>query len=532
MSNSYKVTVIAGSKVVADMAKSVKESTIEASLEVKMVAGGASEATAVLLNPPNPLPLTSNRKMTKAIGWYKNATGSAWEAPKGYDNTNWWSFETGLWSLGTSSPYPVNPADGKVVEGDAKATSGDVVYKSIKPIDSIVNGGNVPFGILQDIETYNITDTSVFAEVNLRKPAPKSGKIGLIRIFAHKVGDIKAAVFKDETPVGSSVATLRNMQEVLLNCATVGVNTFLDGTHFNNFYVEAGWLAGVRKMVDGALPTRIALPIGTKGGARGTSTSAPVVGSASNMGIHPLEFAIEFEVNYVGIDSDLTAANKKVLTLESQLALAVKTSDYKLEYGNNLLDPSMRILGKYFDSAGNIQSGSGWEIVWIDVSRFKAGDQFTLGAMVISTGHAAWYTDNTKDGYAGNYSTGTLPKVFTYPTGISPNWLGCTVMRGGISNPNIMFNAGVVALPYEPYKKPVIIGFGELEIKAGNNGGGQSSDQPTNTTDSVKFAFITAGGAEFPIEVWDGVSPTDLMKNQFFAFEDGNSNSYAIRMKK
>lgn len=106
MAKSYKVSVFAGTKVVADMAQQVKNATIEASLELKPIAGGATEATAVLLPVPNPLPVNSNRKRTKAIGWYKNATGPAWEAPKDYDNTNWWSYETGLWSLGSSVPMP------------------------------------------------------------------------------------------------------------------------------------------------------------------------------------------------------------------------------------------------------------------------------------------------------------------------------------------------------------------------------------------------------------------------------------------
>lgn len=109
MSNSYKVTVIAGTKVVADMAQKVSQSTVEASLELKPIAGGSTEATAVLLTPPNPLPVNSNRKRTKAIGWYKNATGPAWEAPAGADNTNWWSYETGLWNLGSSVPMPAAP---------------------------------------------------------------------------------------------------------------------------------------------------------------------------------------------------------------------------------------------------------------------------------------------------------------------------------------------------------------------------------------------------------------------------------------
>ncbi|WP_153848588.1 hypothetical protein [Sphingobacterium paramultivorum] len=111
MAKSYKVSVFAGTKVVADMVQQVKNSAIDASLELKPIAGGTTEATAVLLSPPNPLPVSSNRKRSKAIGWYKNATGPAWEAPKGFDNTNWWSYETGIWSLGSSVPLPIIPID-------------------------------------------------------------------------------------------------------------------------------------------------------------------------------------------------------------------------------------------------------------------------------------------------------------------------------------------------------------------------------------------------------------------------------------
>jgi len=131
MAKSYKVSVFAGTKVVADMAQQVKNATVEASLELKPITGGATEGTAVLLPIPNPLPVNSNRKRSKAIGWYKNATGPAWEAPKGFDNTNWWSYETGLWSLGSSVPMLNSPADGVVMPANTKATSGDTVYKSI-----------------------------------------------------------------------------------------------------------------------------------------------------------------------------------------------------------------------------------------------------------------------------------------------------------------------------------------------------------------------------------------------------------------
>jgi hypothetical protein len=500
---------------------------------VPTVKGGATEATAVLLSAPAFSP-EKPRKMEKASGWYKNATGAAWNAPSNFDNTNWW--DGTKWYLSASNPMPVNLADGKVVEGDTKATSGDVVYKAVKPVNSLVNGGNISFGIMQEISTYNVTDTSEYVEVNLRKPITKKGKVKRVNIWASKIGDIRVAAFKGESAVGASLATLRNMIEFLLTCSAVGLNTFVDGTHFNNFLVEASWLVGVRKVAGGALPTRIALTTGTKGCARLASTTTPAVGSVSNMGTHPMEFAIEFEVEYVGIDSDLTATNKKVVVLESEANLAVKTTDYMLNYGNNYFD-NTRIPDKYFDSAGNIQTDTtalGWEMAWVDVSMFKAGDQFTLGAMVISTGHSAWYTGDVKDGYAGSYSTGTLPKVYTYPSGISPKRLGITTKRNNVANPNIMVNAGAVAIPFEPYHKPTIKGLGDLEIEGAKNGdgGGAKSDQELYKTSSVEFAFITASGATFPVEVWDEVAPTEIKSGEIYAFDDGNPVSYAFRLKK
>lgn len=110
MAKSYKVTVIAGTKVVADMAKNVLDATIEASIQVKTVAGGASSATPTILAPG---PAGQNRKMEDVVGWFVNGTadeppiavGEPWEAPAGFKNTNWWDGTT--WSLGSSVELPV-----------------------------------------------------------------------------------------------------------------------------------------------------------------------------------------------------------------------------------------------------------------------------------------------------------------------------------------------------------------------------------------------------------------------------------------
>ncbi|WP_333802571.1 CotH kinase family protein, partial [Sphingobacterium multivorum] len=109
MAKSYKVSVIAGTKVVADMAQQVKNATIEASIQIKTVKGGATSATATIL-PPGPA--GANRKMEDVEGWFVNgtaanppvATGTPWEAKSGFKNTNWWSGSS--WGLGSSIPIP------------------------------------------------------------------------------------------------------------------------------------------------------------------------------------------------------------------------------------------------------------------------------------------------------------------------------------------------------------------------------------------------------------------------------------------
>jgi len=114
MAKSYKVSVIAGTKVVADMAQHVRNATIEASIQIKTVKGGATSATATILPPGPP---GANRKMEDVEGWFVNgtnanppvATGTPWEAPSGSKNTNWWDGIAGAWILGSSVPLPVTP---------------------------------------------------------------------------------------------------------------------------------------------------------------------------------------------------------------------------------------------------------------------------------------------------------------------------------------------------------------------------------------------------------------------------------------
>lgn len=120
MGKSYKVSVFAGTKVVADMAQQVKNATIEASIQVKTIKGGATSATATIL-PPGPA--GANRKMEDVEGWFVNgttanpptATGTPWEAKSGLKNINWWDASTGAWSLGSSVPLPKNELSAKAI---------------------------------------------------------------------------------------------------------------------------------------------------------------------------------------------------------------------------------------------------------------------------------------------------------------------------------------------------------------------------------------------------------------------------------
>ncbi len=78
---------------------------------VKAVAGGATSSAPTILRPG---PTGQNRKMEKVKGWFVNgtsdeppvATGTPWEAPEDFDNTNWWDGTAKAWSLGSSIPMP------------------------------------------------------------------------------------------------------------------------------------------------------------------------------------------------------------------------------------------------------------------------------------------------------------------------------------------------------------------------------------------------------------------------------------------
>lgn len=83
---------------------------------VKPIPGGATEATAVVLQPNA---LGQTREMNNVTGWFKNPTGPAWEAPLNSINSNWW--DGSIWSLGSSTSLPIqegvdviNPVGGEL----------------------------------------------------------------------------------------------------------------------------------------------------------------------------------------------------------------------------------------------------------------------------------------------------------------------------------------------------------------------------------------------------------------------------------
>lgn len=161
MAKSYKVTVIAGTKVVADMAKNVLDATIEASLQVKTIAGGASSATPTILAPG---PAGQNRKMEDVVGWFVNGTGNPlvavgepWEAPAGFKNTNWWDGVAGTWSLGSSVSLPkgADGVNGKTIE----------LFSATKE-----NGYAVGDQVFFNSDIWEVTTAAAQGETPLTKP--------------------------------------------------------------------------------------------------------------------------------------------------------------------------------------------------------------------------------------------------------------------------------------------------------------------------------------------------------------------------
>ncbi|MEI2296406.1 hypothetical protein [Sphingobacterium sp. ML3W] len=425
------------------------------------------------------------------------------------------------WSLGSSVALPQATADGNIALGETKAPNGDKTYKAIQPLDKAINGGESNFGLSAAIETYTITDTNEYVDVNILNGSLYSGAIEKINVRASKIGQIRVNLFQDETPTGASLKTLRNMVEVTLDCTTVGVNTFVDGTHFNNITTKQGWLPGARLIAGGALPYRI---IRTGAACRYPSTSVPVVGATANMAVHDIEFAIEFVVKHDGMEPRLYDAETNISSLQTEVVEKISEDDFTFTESVNIANPANKIAGSYIDSAGNIQTGSGWEMIKIDTSKFDVGQEITFGNITISTGHCAWYNGTTKILYGGSYNTGNLPKTVLKPA--NGNILYITIMRSNISNPSVMVNKGATLLPYQPFQEEKIDKIKGYPLAGSSGSGGNTFDQSLNTTDSVRFAFITGAGARFERPVWDEVSPTTVQVGDEYVFPDGNGNYF------
>ena len=139
----YQINVIAGTKVLADMVETVKDTTFEVTETVKTVVGGLTQATAVVLAPGIS---GKNQKMEKVSGWFKNATGIPWEAPKEAVNTNWWNGNT--WTLGSSIKLPTVNTTELLAKNEIKSTSINLFDKSKMALaNTIVNS----VGVIQAI---------------------------------------------------------------------------------------------------------------------------------------------------------------------------------------------------------------------------------------------------------------------------------------------------------------------------------------------------------------------------------------------
>jgi hypothetical protein len=183
MAKSYKVSVFAGTKVVADMAQQVKNATIEASIQLKTIKGGATSATPTILAPGPP---GANRKMEDVIGWFVNgtaanppvATGTPWEAKAENLNVNWWDGTT--WSLSSSVALP--KGQGLLTLFDPAKVGGYAKDAQVRDNDGIT------YVSLKDANTSNLSNPTNWK---------RSGTS--ISEWTAKIYDDRSQVFKDGT---------------------------------------------------------------------------------------------------------------------------------------------------------------------------------------------------------------------------------------------------------------------------------------------------------------------------------------------
>lgn len=194
-------------------------------IEVKAVAGGATEATAVVLSPG---PDGQVRKMTGVKGWFKNAGGTPWLAPETNDNTNWW--DGGTWSLASSTPKPTTPVADDVVEGGTEATSQDAVFKHVE--NTLFD--EVPVGslILQTADTIRLGK-----QYNTANPPV---------LVDSTTADNYIYEIKDIMEIHTTVDDTTGKRQLVYLDASM--NTFSGGT-VNNFFTSSNVKALLKKDV-------------------------------------------------------------------------------------------------------------------------------------------------------------------------------------------------------------------------------------------------------------------------------------------
>lgn len=123
---------------------------------VKPIPGGSTEATAVILQPNAS---GQTREMNNVTGWFKNPTGSAWEAPSTNINMNWWSGTT--WSLGSSLPLPTVDTSDFVEKNDIISSSVNMFDKSTMVLNNTLINSSGAIQALVNWRTAKIDITSI-----------------------------------------------------------------------------------------------------------------------------------------------------------------------------------------------------------------------------------------------------------------------------------------------------------------------------------------------------------------------------------
>lgn len=215
--------------------------TITAGL-VETVAGGATEANAVVLAPG---PTGQIRKMEKVIGWFKNATGAAWEAPLKYDNTNFWTGTA--WKLGSSVPFPLQQGV-NVVKPNTEIPTNIAVIKHAEPALSTVDISPQLFDKENDfIQVATMTPTTNIQPSNhgflIRIPSdvlPVGTNFAFKGAYAAPSGSAKVLFLDSSNQRVSAIATVAGTNDrQVTGVVPVGtVNTYFHAGYFENAHQQ------------------------------------------------------------------------------------------------------------------------------------------------------------------------------------------------------------------------------------------------------------------------------------------------------